>query len=146
MPYIVPLQRMTERVELAKQESDTALFFSLLLLGEMLLKTVTSVMVSFVRDDRERHRYALLHAAVRADGVGEWSRILDDVLIGPCAQHLSTSAFPIQSELIQKCGKGTWQWEANNLLNQCVKAVDCEWEDLPTKVDGKRWFSTFVKL
>lgn len=146
MAYIVPLQKMVERVELARQDSDTSLFFSLLLLGEMLVKTVAAVMVSLVRDDRERHRYSLLHTAVRANGLGDWSTILDDVLVGPCAQHLSPNAFAIQSELIQKCGKGTWQWEASFLLNKCVRAVDPDWEDLPAKVDGRRWFGTFVKL
>jgi len=146
MAYIVPLKKMVERVELARQESDTALFFSLLLLGEMLVKTVAAVMVSLVRDDRERHRYSLLHTAVRADSLGAWSTILDDVLVGPSAQHISPNAFAVQSELIQKCGEGTWQWEANYLLNECVKTTDPDWEGLPPKVDGRRWFATFVKL
>ena len=58
---------------MAKQESDTALFFHLLYFGEMLVKLITAGLVAAISEDRERHKYRQLYRLVRADSIGEWS-------------------------------------------------------------------------
>ena len=141
-----PLDKMWERVEVAREDSDTSLFLYLLYLGEMLTKIVTAGLVAAIADDRDRHRYRQLHRLVRADGVGEWSQVIDDILTGTTSKHLFVSAREEQRELTQKCGAKTWQYEAVSLLDQCLKVVDSTSEDTPTKVSGRRWFSTFAVL
>jgi hypothetical protein len=88
----MPLNRMRERARLALDESDTSFFFELLYLGEMTLKLLVAELIAGVQDDRERHRYALEYRLVRADGLGEWTDVFDEVLAGPASHHLTAAS------------------------------------------------------
>jgi NB-ARC domain len=143
---LVPIDRMKERVAVARQESDTALFFHLLYFGEMLVKLTTGGLVAAIVDDRERHRYRQIYRLVRSDGLGEWSASIDDILTGPAAQFLAPEARAEQRELTQRSTSGTWQHEAVSLLLRCLKELDPERDDPQGKVDGRRWFSLFAEL
>jgi hypothetical protein len=142
----LPFDRMWERVQVARQDSDTSLFLQLMYFGEMVLKIVASGLVSAVQEDRDRHRYRQLHRLVRADSLGEWAAAIEDVLTGPASQFLTPTVQTEQRELTQKCKNGTWQYEAVSLLSRALEQVDQGHERLPTKVDGRNWFSMFVQL
>src|SRR5207244_10115823 len=66
-----PIDLMLRRVHKAGSDSDTALFLELLYAGEFILKMTTAAFVASIEDDREGHRYRLMHTLVRADGIGE---------------------------------------------------------------------------
>ncbi|MFI5109046.1 MAG: hypothetical protein ACHP78_09400 [Terriglobales bacterium] len=83
---VSPIEKMWERIQVARQDSDTSLFDSLMLFGEMVLKAATAGMVAAVLDDKNRNRYRQLYKLVRADGIGEWNLALEDVLTGPASQ------------------------------------------------------------
>src|SRR5689334_16611295 len=102
---------MWERVELAREDADTTFFYSLLTLGEMLIKTLVAGLVAAL-DDVNRDRYAQLYRLTRADGMGEWVQVLNDILTGPASQQLNTSAHEEQRELMQRVGPGLWQYKA----------------------------------
>lgn len=140
-----PIDRMLERVRVAREDTDTTLFYDLMFLGEMVTKLVTAGLIATVQDD-SRNQYALLHRIIRADGLGEWTQALDEVLIGVASQHLLTQAREVQRELTQKSGQGTWQFEAARLITECLKQVDPDAEGMQAKVDGRLWFSTFTRL
>jgi hypothetical protein len=149
-----PLDRMWERVEIARADSDTALFLDLLYAGELLTKLIVSGLVAAIEDERERHRYRQLHRLVRASGLSEWASTADEILLGPPAQHLLPQAREEQRELTQKCGPDSWQHEAVRLLHACLKLTAADFlrtvapdlESLPAKVDGRRWLALFVLL
>ena len=142
---LLPIVRMWERAEQAREDSDTAFFIDLLYLGELILKAAVAALVGAVADDRERHRYRQLHRLVRADGLGEWAAALDDVLTGPAAQNLLLPARDEQRELIQRVGRGEWQFDAFLALAHAILVLDPTFE-VPQRVDGRRWFHTFVAL
>jgi NB-ARC domain len=137
---------MWKQVDVARQDSDTNVLMNLLYFGEMLLKICAAGLISSILDDRERHRYSQLHRIVRANGLGEWANAIDDTLTGPASQHLTTSARTEQRELTATCGKDTWQYESVRLLTICLKEVEKAVDDLPTKVNARRWFSAFATL
>jgi len=143
---VLPIDRMKERVSVASQESDTALFFHLLYFGEMLLKLITAGLVAAIEEDRERHKYRQLYRLVRADGIGEWSTSIDDILTGPTAQFLTPASRIEQRELTQRSTDGSWQYESVMLLSRCMQQIDQDREGLTGKVDGRRWFSLFAEL
>ena len=103
-------------------------------------------MVASVDDDRDRHRYQQLHKLVRADSIGEWASVLDDVSTGPASQFLLESAREEQRELSSKHSSNSWVYESVKLLHFCVKTIDPNYDDLPTKVDGRRWFTLLSTL
>lgn len=144
---LIPIDRMWERTEIARQDSDTTLFLTLLYFGEMVLKLVGAGFIAAVEDDRERHRFRQIHRLVRADGIGDWVAAVDDVLTGPAAQHLIEQARDEQSALTSKNGPDTWQHEAVRQMSACVTIADPAYDGkLPVKVDARRWLAMFVML
>lgn len=143
---MMPVDRMWERVEIARQDSDTSLFLALLYQGEMIVKLVTAGMVAAIEDDRERHRYRQLHKLVRADGIGDWASVITEVLTGPASQFLSEKARVEQTDLLSKNIAGSWQFESVTLMYKCVCKVEPEFDKLPIKIDAKRWFDLFSVL
>ena len=69
---LMPLDLMLARVDRYGGDSEMALFNELLYAGEFALKLTTAAFVSAIDEDRENHRYRLLHTLVRVDGVGDW--------------------------------------------------------------------------
>ncbi len=143
---MLPIDKMWERVEIARQDSDTSLFLTLLYFGEMIVKIVGAGFIAAIDNDRERNRYRQAYRLVRADSIGEWSSTVDDILTGPASQYLIEQSREEQRELTSKNGAGTWQFEAVSLLHSCICIIEPEYEKLPTKVDGRRWLSIFTML
>jgi len=105
----LPVDKMWQRVEIAKGESDTAYFHDLMYLGELLAKVTVSAVVAAIEDDRERTRYKHTHALVRAAGLGEWDSAAAEALTGPTAQHFVAQSQIIIQDLTQQMGLGSWQ-------------------------------------
>lgn len=144
----IPVKKMLERLESSKQESDSAYFFDLLYLGEMLTKLVVSSMIAAVNEEKERNRYRLLHRIVRADGIGEWSAILEETLTGVAAQFIQREARHNElTELTQKAEIGTWQYDSVRLLIDAINLIGVPTNfDQPKRIQGKTWFSHFATL
>lgn len=143
--FFLPLDRMWTRVENGKEESDTTYFTELMYIGEMVSKLISLGIVSSVSDCRDNHRYRLYYELVRADGIGTWSQIVDEAIVGPAAQFLFEDARDEARELTEK-KQGTWQNESVKLIHNCLKVVDQNCEDLPAKIDGKKWIELFARL
>lgn len=143
---LVPLSKMWERVEVARQDSDTALFLHLMYAGELVVKLVCAAMVESISEDIDRHRYRFAHRLVRADGIGDWAATLDELLTGPAAQNVTEDARTEHRELTKKCNLGEWQHDAVVQLDRCLRALDKRREGIPFKLDGRRWFQYFSEL
>lgn len=139
-----PIGRMWQRVETARDDSDVALFYDLMKLGELVVKTGTAGLIAAVEDDRERHRYRLLHGLVRANGLGEWSKAAQDAMKPPVLEHLALTVREEQRELTQKSKAGSWQQEALSLLDECFEQVNVAKPQGP--VTGLQWLHGFAHL
>ncbi len=145
MPHRL-VDQMFERIDIDKQESDFAYFWTLLLTGEAMLKTIVLGMVAAVDNDTQRNRYRLLHKLVRADGLGDWSEVLDDALSGPSSQYLVSEVQLEREQLTKPYGKGDWQFEAVTSLKKTLERLHIDSEKIPARTDMKRWFRLFVTL
>jgi hypothetical protein len=145
---MIPLSRMLARVDLAREDSDTALFYDLLNLGELVLKLIVAGMVSAVQDERERHRYRIEYGLVRASGIGDWATALDDVVTGPASQFLADEARPFQKELTLRWGPDddAWQWRAVTLLEDAVGLIDPAAKQRIGRAQLRSWAHRFVWL
>lgn len=140
------LDRMWSRVLNAKEESDTAYFLTLLYAGEQLTKLVTCSLVSLLNEDKEKHRYAQIYNLVRADGIGDWSKSIDEMLIGPTSHYLSSSSQAVRKDLTQKVKAENWQYECVADLVKCLQAIGEEVDDLLNVTQLKNWFAYFARL
>jgi hypothetical protein len=103
----VPMDLMMMRVKKFGAGSDIALFHELLYAGEFIVKMTTAAVVAAILDDRTRQRYGLIHALVRASGVGDWASKLDEALTGPASQHLTDIAKEDRRVFNDRVGHGT---------------------------------------
>jgi len=142
----LPIIRMWNRVDAARGDADTTFFLHLLYAGEMLTKLVAAALVAAVADDRDRHRYRQIHRLVRADGLGDWREVIDEVLTGPAAQQLNPALYDEQRDLTQKMGAGTWQHNAAAALHEALTFCEPDHEPLSAKVDGRKCFDLIVRL
>lgn len=142
----VPVERMLARVEIGKCESDTTYFFDLMYFGEMVAKLAVSGVLAAMDDDRERSRYRHLHTLVRADGIGKWSEVLEESLVGPSSQYFTREFQEDLRDLTQKQGSGSWQWEAVAGLLEALSILDPGITRAGAKIDAKQWISSFAQL
>jgi hypothetical protein len=137
---------MLERIDRAREDSDTSYFFDLLYFGEMVTKLCTAGLIAAVNDDRNRSRYQFLHRLVRASGIGEWTQSLDEILIGPTSQVLSSSVIPERTELTVKAGPGSWQHSAVTEMYMCLSEIEQVADQLSVKLQARQWFALFARL
>jgi hypothetical protein len=142
----IAIEQVLDRAERAKSDSDYTYFFALLYAAEALAKTIVLGMVASISDDKDRNRYRLEHQLVRADGLGDWGRAIEDALIGPASQYLLNEAREEQRELTQVCKEGEWQYDATIALKVALQQLELEGEEVPVKSDMKRWFRLFATL
>ena len=77
----LPLKQMNQRIVMDSSDSDSTLFQSLLLKGELITKLAIAGLVAVIPDDTDRHKYTHLYDLVRANGVGDWTKVLRGGLV-----------------------------------------------------------------
>lgn len=142
-----PFTRMKSRIDASKADSDLGYFYDLLLYGEFITKTITLYLVSTINEDAERTQYRFEHSLVRANAIGDFSKAIEDIVIGPAAQQLSSAIREYElKELTQRAAKDDWQYEAQELLIECLGIFGIEHQNLPTKSPLRNWFHLFTFL
>lgn len=145
MPFH-PLERLWDRYA-SEAGNPIAQFNTLMYIGELALKILVLGVIAGVDDDADRHRYGLLHAVVRADGLGPWVRALDDALTGPAAQSLTPTVQDAElRELTSLGGIGTWQHETAENMHRVLSPLGVLSEPLPRQVDGRYSLRLFKEL
>jgi len=141
-----PLALMLDRVKCYGNHSDSDLFNELLYVGEFTTKITTATLVSAIENDSNNHRYRMLHSLVRADGIGDWAKILDEILIGPASQELAEDFYDIRRVFTQRLDKGTWQYETIHDLHQVLIGTYDDTTEIGKKVALRDWFRLFTTL
>ena len=141
-----PVDRMRDRVQIDREDSDVAAFFSLLYYGELVVKLLVLGLVSALPDDRDRTRYGRLHKLVRADSIGEWVAVADDVLVGRAAVLLGSESSETQRDLTQRFSAGAWQYDCVEHLRACLNSMDIPCPSSSGKLPARYWFSDFALL
>ena len=57
-------------------------------LGEVITKTTCLFMLSGLSETQKNYKYNQLYKLVRANGIGDWSSSLDELLTGPSSQEI----------------------------------------------------------
>ena len=140
------IDMLRHKMGVAKEDSDFAYFFSLLIAGEVITKFVALITASALMPSKDRHQYRILHGLVRANGVGDWSQSIDDMLAGPASQFLSNEFREYQTEITKKTNVDEWQCIAVNEIILALKSLNLEVDSLQGKKDLKSWFKLFTEL
>jgi len=140
------LDQLFDRAEKDKIDSDFMYLWSLLLAGEAMFKLIVIGMIAGVDDDTEQTGYSLKYRLVRADGIGEWSQVVSEVVQGEASRLLCSDAKVLRNEFTTKTNPGEWQYEAVISLKQVLDKLDVESNELPVKPNLLHWFGLFATL
>jgi NB-ARC domain len=111
-----------------------------------VVRLTAAALIAAIEDDRERHRYRLVHSLVRADGIGEWSRAIDDTLTGPASQHIVPSARDDRRVLTERVGPESWQYTAVGQLAEVLRCIDSNYPGVASRLALRSWFTSFAEL
>jgi len=143
----IPFQRLNDRMISSREDSDLAYFYELLLYGEFITKVISLFLVSAINEDKERTKYRHEHFLARANGIGDFSKIIDEVVTGPSAQILSSSIRDYElKELTQRATGNDWQYDSQSLIVECLKIFKIDHNPLPSKSPLRSWFHYFTQL
>lgn len=146
--WFTPIEKMMERVE-TNGDSDPLLFHELLYAGEFATKLSVLAAVACIEDNRENYRYRFLHKLVRADGIGDWATVFEDICTGPASQLIFPPLVEAFRGFTQEARKDSWQYKAINDMQEVLCGV---YPDAPVmtnmrkKVFLRSWFTKFVEL
>lgn len=140
------LQKVWDRIELEKQDSELSYFNSLMYLGEVVTKSTCLFMLSGLGESQKNYKYTQFYKLVRANGIGDWSGTLDELLTGPSSQEMKIEYNVYSKELNDKSSKDTWQNIAVTALLKCLKIIGQDPEVRANKLQLKTWFGYFANL
>ena len=83
-----PINNMRSRLEASKEESDISYFYDLIGYAEMVVKFTALFLVSNIEEDVDRTRYRYEYRLVRADGIGDFSHVITEIITSGAADHL----------------------------------------------------------
>ncbi len=141
-----PIDLMLDRVRRYSADSDTAAFTELLYAGEFILKITVAAFVAAIEDDRENQRYRLLYSLIRADGIGDWARALDEVLTGPATQQLSGTFFESRKAFTERLDRRHWQQQAVVGLHELLTCLNEAVQPIGDRVALRAWFQMFAEI
>jgi hypothetical protein len=124
---------MLIETKIAKGNNDSDYFNHLMYLGEMIMKIITLGLVAAIDNDIERHQYAQEHRLIRADGIGEWNSVIENIVTGPTRNYLVNGIQDITKEITIKCKENTWQYECTKELYLAMQVIENN-ELIPTKL------------
>lgn len=140
------LEKIWDRIEQEKNDSELAYFISLMYLGEVITKFSCLFMLSGLNDSQNNYKYNQNYKLVRANGIGDWSSCLDEVLTGPSSQELKIDYNRFSKELTEKTNINQWQNKAVVHLLNCLKALDYNPDVRVNRLQLKTWFGYFAYL
>ena len=146
MTTFVPINRMLDRINHARDDSDALFFQDLLVLGELISKLAILILVSTIDDERQQYRYQQCHRLARATGIGEWATVATSIVTGPPAAHIIAEAHREARSMTQRVGPGDWQYESITKLAEAVAVFRSSFQPPGSKVQGLRWFHDFAQL
>jgi len=88
-----------------------------------------------------------LHELIRVDGIGDWAKAIDNILIGSTADSLTSNIRDKeQKELTQRSGIDSWQYKSVHHLYECLEIFNVDINGKQSKVSARLWFSSFAQL
>ena len=143
-----PINNIQNRLEASKEESDISYFYDLIGYAEMVVKFTALFLVSNIEEDVDRTRYRYEYRLVRADGIGDFSQVITEIITSGAADHLVPDVvFTEKVEIQSKWKNDSWQYKALSTLDECCVKLNIEGRNVITpKSNLLIWFSNIAVL
>jgi NB-ARC domain len=144
-----PFERMKARLQRAREDSDSSYFSCLMYAGEFALKILTLELIAGLETDSAQRPYEFEYRLVRADGLGEWQKVIDELCIGPAASQLIDQARSMQVAYTQAHGPEATSWQRICIdgVEEARGVVDHDFQSSKRlRASLRRWADSFVWL
>jgi len=142
-----PILRFKDRVSTSKEDSYTTLFYDLISYAEIVVKYVALFLVANIEDNIDRTRYRFEYKLVRADGIGDFSQTIIEIITGSASDYLSQNVVDNEKVQLQSRIKpDSWQEQSVKNLQQCLQLLHIEGNSLTAKSNLLIWFSNIALL
>ena len=139
------LSQMDARVDLDKEDSDSAYFDALIRYASLASELAVLVVINGLINDKDRLRYKYLYDAIRVDSPGGWQGIIDSILTGPAGQFLHPGIQAMTRDLSERVSSG-WQTEAVRSMAQVLSTAENEPLFEQKKASGRDWIRLVSEL
>jgi hypothetical protein len=136
---------MKERLARSAAQAEAPYLYDVLNAAELVLKVTVGALVAAIRRDPAGHQYRLEATLVRADGVGDWVRVLDEILTGPASDYVAVSAEDGQRQLTETVVASDWRRAVLDLLDHASEPVSHERPGF-RRAQLRQFFTTFTWL
>ena len=143
---MVIVEKLKEQVEKARQISDAEAFISLLKMGEFLTKVTSLAVISSLTQNKDRLRYRYLFEVVSADGIGSWTKVLDQILGTAVSMNLIKEFNTEKNELLSSQVKDSWGYDMIYNIYKCKEIITGTSYGFNFKIKLKDWFKNFAEL
>lgn len=141
------IDRFLPRLNAAKSESDYSYFFDLLLLGELVTKTTALYLIANINEDKDRNKYRQEYNLIRADGIGDFALVINNVLTGIPSSFLSSALIDHEIvELNSRITQDSWQNESLMSLVDSLDIFNIAHNKISTRTLFRDWFTLFSSL
>lgn len=143
---MIIIEKLKVQIKNAKQISDAEAFISLMKMGELLTKITTLSVIAALRQNKERLQYRYLYEVVSADGIGSWSKVLEQILGTAVSMNLVKEFNAEKNELLTNQIKDTWGYEMISNIYKCKELITGTVCEFNFKIKLKDWFKSFAEL
>jgi hypothetical protein len=143
---MIIIEKLKEQLEKAKQISDAEAFISLLKIGEIMTKITALGVIAALKEDKQRLQYKYLYEIVSADGIGSWSRVLDQILGTAVGLRLDQEFNEEKNSLLMNQTKESWGYKMLYDIYKCKEIITGNTSEFNFKIKLKDWFKNFTEL
>lgn len=140
------IEKLKEQVNNAKQISDAEAFISLMKTGELLTKITTLATIGALREDKQRMQYRYQYEIISADGIGTWSKVIEQILGTAVSLRLISEFNDVKNDLVMNQSKENWGYQVIYNIYKCKEIITGTSTDFNFKVKLKDWFRSFAEL
>ncbi|MDR2929890.1 MAG: hypothetical protein LBV06_03160 [Propionibacteriaceae bacterium] len=143
------LEPVVQRLVVAESgdRDPASLFMEGMFLAECTLKAAVAGIVAGIHDDPDRYRYRYEHKLVRATGIGDWSRTVQQVASGP-AYGLLADPFQAAVNTLTRSlptADKVWQCVAVEKLVATLRVVKPE-VSVSARISAQQWLVDLATL
>lgn len=138
------IEKIKQQVTNSKQISDSEAFISLLKTGECLTKLITLVSIAALDNNKLRYRY--LYEVVSADGIGAWTKVIEQIHGTAVNIHILPQFNDEKNQLTANQNKDSWGYKVIYDIYKCKEILTGASSDFNFRIKLKDWFRSFAEL
>jgi hypothetical protein len=128
-----PLAQIARRVRTISDDQSADYFLTVSYLAEAAIKLIAIAMQAALTEGNRDHAYRFAHSLIRADGLGDWERVIREATSSPASGFFHPDMSPLLSWATQKRHDEQWYLDAAAAVAGICDEIGC-----PTPIPDRK--------